>query len=174
MTSFMISWWPHTSPTWRQSQWCHKWCHSYWSSLKTATMLINQQKNLIEPHRTFQNFMEKLWCHLWCHCSTCFKQAPKRDVNPIFYSPFYYFHSTCSHQRVGLFSIFLFTFLGFFPALNVYKESLISTKKIESRSQFSHTTPNTPTTPPPLTLILLTRGDSCHTKHYLLLLLFIT
>ena len=36
-------------------------------------------------------------------------------------------------------SISLITFLGFFPTPNVYKESLISTKKIESRSQFSHT-----------------------------------
>ena len=40
------------------------------------------------------------------------------------------FYSIHSHQRVELFSISLFTFLGFFPTPNVYKESLISTKKI--------------------------------------------
>ena len=59
-----------------------------------------------------------------------FQTSSQKGCKSHFYSPFYYFHSIHSHQRVGLFSISLFTFLGFFPTPNVYKESLISTKKI--------------------------------------------
>jgi len=115
-----------------------------------------------------------------------FQTSSQKGCKSYFYSPFYYFHSIYSHQRVELFSISLFTFLDFFPMPNVYKESLISTKKIDlySPSRFltsdlclSHsflTSISHQLNLPPLTLILLTRGDSCHTKHYLLLLLSIT